>query len=74
MAMRSKMIELKLSEELLNAIDQEATKNYQSRSQYVRQSITLRLNNQTITNQPSEEDKWRTLVEATLNPPPGPNN
>jgi metal-responsive CopG/Arc/MetJ family transcriptional regulator len=42
--MRSKVIQIKLTEELLVAIDEAARVNFQTRSAYIRESIAQRLN------------------------------
>jgi metal-responsive CopG/Arc/MetJ family transcriptional regulator len=70
--MRSQRIELKLSKELLQRIDQVAAVNYENRSEFIRKSIALRLNNQTIVESQSEEDKWQALLDSTLSQPPEP--
>jgi metal-responsive CopG/Arc/MetJ family transcriptional regulator len=70
--MRSRKIEIKLPAELLAQIDEEAAKHYQTRSQYIRQSITLRINNQTVVDNQSEEERWQQLIDASLKAPGEP--
>jgi metal-responsive CopG/Arc/MetJ family transcriptional regulator len=61
--MRSKNIHVKLTSVLLAEIDQAAAAGYQSRSEYIREAIVLRLNNQRIVKQPSKDEFLHSLEQ-----------
>lgn len=61
--MESKRIHFKVSPEMLEEIDKAAAASWQSRSEYLRETIALRLNRQEIFEQPSKDDIWEKLVE-----------
>jgi metal-responsive CopG/Arc/MetJ family transcriptional regulator len=53
--MHSKKIQVVVTSEMLDAIDEAAAKTFQSRSQYIRETLALRLNNQHVVKKPSED-------------------
>ena len=62
--MRSKRIQLKLSAELLDAIDAAATAELNSRSGFIRESVVMRLKDRHLSPNPRVEDVLRLLSEA----------
>lgn len=61
MTLPSKIINLTLSSDMLLAIDNEARARFTSRSAFIRECITLRLNNQHITTEtvpPDPQTLW----------------
>jgi uncharacterized protein (DUF1778 family) len=66
---RSKKINLRLGRELLEAIDEAAAANYQTRSDYMRESIVLRLNRQVVMDQPDPDQQWQAALDDLLKSP-----
>ena len=54
--MHSQMVSIKITARLLKEIDETAKANHQSRSSFIRQSVTMRLNNQRIVTESSEDE------------------
>lgn len=69
--MHSKRIELRISPELLEEIDEAAAQNWQTRSDYIRETLVLRLNRQNVVSQPGAGDEWQRAVKEVLGPPQG---
>ncbi len=67
--MRSQKLHLLLSFDLLEEIDQVAKASYKSRSAYIRETIVLRLNNQRVISEPSDDEFLKSL-ERLSQPPP----
>ena len=61
--MRTKVVCICLPDHLLAKIDKNAKANYESRSSFIRHSIALRLNGETIVKQPTEEDKLKAIFD-----------
>jgi metal-responsive CopG/Arc/MetJ family transcriptional regulator len=67
--MSSPDIHIRLSSGLLNKIDQAAKVNFQSRSDFIRDSIVLRLNDQRIVQNQGEDAKLEAIINQTLSLP-----
>jgi metal-responsive CopG/Arc/MetJ family transcriptional regulator len=61
--MRSRKINLKLSADLLKAIDSVAKRNFENRSTFIRKSIALRLNEQHIVAHKPQKLDWQALLK-----------
>ena len=70
--MRTKKIEVRISPELLEEIDQAAANAWQSRSDWIRESLVLRLNRQDIVARPDPEKLWQAELARLSKPPQGP--
>lgn len=57
----SEDLHIRLTTELLEQIDRAARASYQSRSSYIRESIALRLNQQHIVKEPTEDEFIKNL-------------
>jgi metal-responsive CopG/Arc/MetJ family transcriptional regulator len=62
--MRSRLITLKLSAELLQRIDEAAKANLNSRSGFIREAVVMRLNDQHLVPNPKIEDTLELLRQA----------
>lgn len=58
----SKTINISLPEELVKRIDAEAKAEYASRSDYIRDTLVKRLNNQRVVDEWGDEGTWETVV------------
>jgi metal-responsive CopG/Arc/MetJ family transcriptional regulator len=54
--MRSKRIQIKLSDEMLERIDEAAKAHFTSRSGYIREAVGLRLRREHVVPDPTPED------------------
>lgn len=66
---RNQKIDIRLTAELLKAIDKAAAASFQSRSSYIRETLALRINRQIVSTQQSEEDKLQAIINAAMNEP-----
>lgn len=66
---RSIKTHFRISAELLKMVDEAAKASFQSRSSYIRETLALRLNNQSVVKQQTEEEKLQAIINATLDPP-----
>jgi len=64
--MYSKVVNLTLPNNLVQRIDEAAKANYESRSDYIRESVVLRLNRQRIVDQKSKEDKLQAIINKYI--------
>ncbi len=60
---RSRAVSIKFSLELLKKIDADARANFTSRSNYIRETLALRLNNQHIVTEQTEDDYLKNLAD-----------
>ena len=67
--MRSKRVELKMSARLLQHVDEAARANLTSRSDLIRESIIMRLNDQHLVPNPKLEDILELLRQAGKHEP-----
>jgi metal-responsive CopG/Arc/MetJ family transcriptional regulator len=61
--MISREIHVKLTGAMLEAIDSAAIRAFQSRSQYIRETLALRLNSQQVVEMPTEDEFLKQLEE-----------
>lgn len=66
LCMYSKVVNLTLPNNLVQRIDEAAKANYESRSDYIRESVVLRLNRQRIVDQKSKEDKLQAIINKYI--------
>lgn len=68
-SIRSKKVQLWVNDHFLRVLDEAAERRHQSRSDYIRESITLRINSESIVkNEPDEvwdDAKWQQIMEDT---------
>lgn len=62
-SMYSRAVNITFPAELLKKIDADAKANFCSRSSYIRETLTLRLNNQHIVTEQSEDNYLKSLAE-----------
>jgi metal-responsive CopG/Arc/MetJ family transcriptional regulator len=60
---QSKKVHFKLSPDLLEEVDQAAARDWKSRSEWLRETIVLRLNKQGILDQPDPDKVWQAELE-----------
>ena len=60
--MRSRILNIRFSDELLKKIDAAAKENYQTRSQFIRQSIVIRLSDKAAPKRPSEDSQLNAII------------
>jgi len=56
MTTRSRLIQLRMSDQVLRRIDEAAKRQASSRSGFIREAVMLRLNDQHVAANPTEED------------------
>ena len=67
--MSSKIINLSLPAELVSKLDVAAKSNFASRSDFIRESIVMRLKGQRLVNEWGEDGNWKTLADfREINP------
>ncbi|HEX7632975.1 MAG TPA: ribbon-helix-helix protein, CopG family [Candidatus Saccharimonadales bacterium] len=59
----SKTINISLPAELVKKIDEAAKSNYASRSDFIRESIVMRLKGQHLVDEWGDEGHWETIVD-----------
>jgi Arc/MetJ-type ribon-helix-helix transcriptional regulator len=68
-SMSSKIINLSLPADLVKKLDEAAKANFASRSDYIRESIVMRLKGQRIVDEWGEDGNWETVVDfREINP------
>lgn len=65
--MRSIPIHLKLSANLIQKIDEAAAINYTSRSDFIREAVVMRLNNQLVVKNPQMSEILEVLTKVEQN-------
>lgn len=63
MSRNSKAINITLPADLIKQIDTASDKNFASRSDFIRESIVLRLRGQRIVDEWGDEGNWETVVD-----------
>jgi metal-responsive CopG/Arc/MetJ family transcriptional regulator len=72
LCVQTKKIEIRISPGLLEEIDEAAAQNWQTRSDYIRETLVLRLNRQNIVKHPGDaNDEWQKAVKEVLAAPRG---
>jgi Arc/MetJ-type ribon-helix-helix transcriptional regulator len=59
----SKPINITIPQELLKEVDKAAGEQYSSRSDYIRESLVLRLRGQRVVDEWGDEGNWETVVD-----------
>lgn len=62
--MQSKRIIIRLPEELIAAIDEAAGEYFETRSEFIRMAILMRLKRQSLVDQPSKEDQLAKILSS----------
>jgi Arc/MetJ-type ribon-helix-helix transcriptional regulator len=61
--MSSKIINLSLPADLVKKLDEAAKDNFATRSDYIRESIVMRLKGQRVVDEWGEDGNWETVVD-----------
>jgi len=64
--MRSQKVQLRFSKDLLEKVDMAAKAGFQSRSEFIRETLALRLNGQYVTKARQAEDEFDDMLKELL--------